>query len=153
MIDTNILPADFDGVFRFTNASEEEFRAKWDGIEYTFPPLKTVPMIIPGATPEQVQSIRKKFAKEWALKEFGKTDKYGRLNEHVPGGVPAPYTDSDLAPFIQKCLEPLPLAQAILKKVPKDPEANLRRDAKGRLVTRGLDKDDSLKKDSSEMEE
>ncbi len=145
-----ILPADFDGVFRFTNAREEEFKAKWGGIEYTFPGLKTVPLIIPGATPEEVQHIRKKFAREWALEEFTRSDKFQEMNKHVPGGQPATYTDSDLTPFVQKCLEPLPLAQAALKKLPKDSEQNYRKDGKGKNVTRVLDEGESLMSNASD---
>lgn len=140
----NVLPADFDGVFRFTNYTEEEFKAKWDGIEYTYPPLKTTPMIIPGATPEQVQHIRKKFAKELGLREFSRTDKFKGMSDVPPGGTPALYTDSDLAPFIQKCLEPMPVASATTKVLPKDSERNYRRDQKGRNVTRVLDETESL---------
>lgn len=130
----DILPADFDGVFRFTNSSDQEFKARWGGIEYTFPAAKTIPLIIPGATPEEVQHIRKKFAGEWALNEFAKTDKFKKLNEHIPGGHPAPYTESDLAPFIAKCLEPLPLAQAAMRMIPKDND-NFRKDDDGHNVT------------------
>lgn len=139
------LPVDFDGVFRFTNATDSDFKAKWNNIEYTFPAQKTTPMIIPGATPEEVQHIRKKFAKELAVQEFYKTAKFRKLNTHVPGGVPSTYTDSDLTPFIQKCLEPLPLAQATMQAAPKVlDESNFRRDEEGRPVTKILDKSKSL---------
>lgn len=140
----NMLPADFDGVFRFTNYTDHEFRARWNSVEYVFPSLSTVPMIIPGATPEDVQHIRKKFAKELAVAQFYESDKFKRLNAHVPGGIPALYTDSDIAPFVQRCLEPLPLAQAKITILPKDSEENYRKDRKGRNVTRVLDKDESL---------
>lgn len=140
----NILPADFDGVFRFTNFSDEEFKARWDGLEYTYPALKTTPMIIPGATPEQVQHIRKKFARELAIREFYKTDKFKGMNDVPMGGTPALYTDSDLTPFVQKCLEPLPLAQAAIKKIQKDSAENYRKDNKGKNITRPLDEGESL---------
>lgn len=140
----NILPADFDGVFRFTNFTNEEFKAKWGGIEYSFPPKKTTPMIIPGATPEEVQHIRKKFAKELAVESFYNTAKFKKMDDVPPGGVPALYTDSDLAPFVQKCLEPLPIAQVSMKVLPKDSEQNYRKDAKGRNVTKVLEDGDSL---------
>jgi hypothetical protein len=140
----NVLPADFDGVFRFTNFTENEFKARWDGIEYTFPALKTTPMIIPNSTPEQVQHIRKKFARELAEKEFYKTEKFKGMNDVPPGGTPALYTDSDLTPFIQRCLEPLPLAQAAIKVVKKDTAENYRKDNRGKNITRPLDKDESL---------
>lgn len=143
--DKNVLPADFDGVFRFTNFTEQEFKAKWGNVEYTFPPLKTTPMIIPGATPEEVQHIRKKFAKELAILEFYKTPKFVGMNSVQPGGVPALYTDSDLAPLIQKCLEPLAPGRAETKVLPKTvDESKLRKDDDGKNVTEILDKKRSL---------
>ncbi len=141
----NILPADFDGVFRFTNFTKEDFTARWGGIEYTFPAQKTTPMVIPGATPEEVQYIRKKFAKELALREFYDTKKFKTMNNVPPGGTPALYTDSDLAPFIQRCLEPLPIAQATMKAVPRiADDTNFRKDEEGNNVTQILDKKKSL---------
>lgn len=140
----NVLPKDFDGTFRFTNCRDTEFKARWNSKEYTFPPLKTVPMIIDNATPLEVQSIRKKFAKEWAVEEWYKTPKFIGMNAHVPGGTPALYTESDLIPFIQKCLEPLPLAQAKIEVVKNDVEGKLSVDAKGRKRTRVLDPNESL---------
>ena len=122
--DVNALPVDFDGVFRFTNFTETDFKPRWNNIEYTFPAGKQTPMIIPGATPEEVQVIRKKFARELAEQEFYKTPKFRSMNELPQGQTPALYTDSDLTPFIQRCLEPLPVAQATLKTLPRDSEAN-----------------------------
>lgn len=148
--DKNVLPADFDGIFRFTNWTENEFKAKWANIEYTFPPLKTTPMIIAGATPEEVQSIRKKFARELAISEFYKTPKFIGMNTVAPGGVPALYTDNDLAPFIQKCLEPLPIGKVKAKVLPKVTDENsFRKDEEGRNVTEILDRKRSLLKDGS----
>ncbi len=139
----NVLPVDFDGVFRFTNYRETEFKAKWNNVEYTFPPMKTSPMIIPGETPENVQQIRKKFAKEFAIEEWYKTPKFQGMNNIAPGGTPSLYTDSDLAPFIQKCLEPLPTGTVTAKVLPKDNEAAYSRG------TRILNKDESLLKEGS----
>ena len=147
----SVLPADFDGVFRFTNYRDTEFKARWGGIEYTFPAQKTSPMIIPGATPEEVQSIRKKFAKEFAIEEFYKTPKFVGMNVLTPGGTPALYTDSDLAPFVQRCLEPLPVAQAKMEPIPKDSKDNYRKDSKGRNVSRVLEKDESLVEAGTQM--
>ncbi len=138
--ENNVLPADFDGVFRFTNVTETDFVAKWGGIEYTFPAQKTSPMIIPGATPEEVQSIRKKFAKELAEREFYKSEKLKALEAQTPIGsvgsfrMAAVYTEADLKPYIQQCLEPLPIAQATLKQMPKQ-EVHLRKDDDGNPVT------------------
>lgn len=144
----NVLPADFDGIFRFTNFTKDEFKAKWGGIEYTFPALKTTPMIIPGATPEEVQHIRKKFARELATLEFYKTPKFGGLNAHIPGGTPALYTDSDLAPLIQRCLEPLPIASAKVTVMKPNEDVNLRKDEDGKNITQVIDKNKSLVQES-----
>lgn len=149
MKEENILPEGFDGTFRFTNFTEENFVTRWDGVEYTFPKMKTVPIIIPTATPVQVQTIRKQFARDLAIREFYKTPKFVGMNTVAPGGVPALYTDSDLAPFIQRCLEPLPVGQATAKLTQKDSEANYRKDNKGKNVTQILDEDDSLIKEGS----
>lgn len=116
----NVLPADFDGVFRFTNFTETDFKARWNKIEYTFPALKTVPIIIPGATPEEVQNIRKKFAKELAEREFYNTEKFKYLNDKERGANPAIYSENDLEPFIQKCLEPLPVGNVTAQAIPRD---------------------------------
>lgn len=148
----NKLPEDFDGVFRFTNATDEEFTAKWGNVAYTFPAQKTTPLIIPIATPEEVQHIRKKFAKELAIREFYKTSKFQGMNDTPMGGTPATYTDSDLTPFIQTCLEPLPLAKAKIEFLPKDSEQNYRKDNKGRNVTKVLDEKESLLGDSGTLE-
>lgn len=143
--ENSVLPADFDGVFRFTNYTDYEFKAKWGGIEYTFPPQATIPMIIAGATPEQVQHIRKKFARELAIEQFYGTDKFkGMEAQGKPGSTPPLYTESDLAPFIQRCLEPLPIKQARAQQLPKADESTLRRDNKGRPVTKILDEGESL---------
>ena len=147
--DNNVLPPDFDGVFRFTNWTDNEFTAKWNSVAYTFPPLSTTPMIIAGATPEEVQHIRKKFAKELAEQEFYKSDKLKTLENQTPAGsvgsfkMAAVYTDEELKPFIQKCLDPLPVGQVkatiVAKASPK-----LRTDEDGNEVTRILKKGESL---------
>lgn len=150
MNNENVLPTDFDGVFRFTNFTDKDFTAKWGGVEYTFPAMKTSPMIIPGMTPEEVQNIRKKFARELAIREFYKTPKFIGMNTISPGGIPALYTDSDLVPFIQRCLEPLPLAQVIAKAIPKDSEKNYSKDRKtGKNVTKVLSEGESLMAEGS----
>ncbi len=143
------LPEGFDGVFRFTNFTKDEFKAKWGGIEYTFPAEKSTPMIIPGATPEEVQHIRKKFARELAVQEFYKSKKMKELDKRNPVGMTTfqgalTYTDTDLTDFIQQCLNPLPVGQAKLKVLPKDSENNYTKDSKGRNVTKVLEGGESL---------
>lgn len=123
-MENNVLPADFTGVFNFTNFTDKDFTTKWNSIEYTFPALKSTPMIIAGASPEDVQVIRKKFAKELAEREFYGTDKFKYMDAPERGQRPATYTESDLTPFIQKCLDPLPVGQVVAKSTPKDKAEN-----------------------------
>lgn len=151
MPEKNVLPVDFDGVFRFTNYTDREFKAKWNSVEYTFKANSTTPMIVPSSTPEEVQHIRKKFAKELAVREFYETDKF-KNQDKIKGdqGMPALYTDSDIAPFIQRCLEPLPLAKATIQATPADNiEQKLTKNSKGRNVTRVLEEGESLKAQAS----
>ncbi len=149
----NNLPEGFDGVFRFTNFTNEDFKAKWGSREYLFPAGKMTPMIISGATPEEVQNIRKKFAKELAEREIYKTDIVKKLDaqnpQHVINSINAAvtYNPKDLEQFITRCLEPLPVAQAYSETLPSGDavmEQKLRRDNRGRKITRVLEKDESL---------
>jgi hypothetical protein len=136
----NILPPDFDGVFKFTNPSDTDFVGMWNKVAYTFPAGKTVPLIISGATPEDVQHIRKKFAKELAVREFYRSENFRAMEAKTPVGSglsAAPYTDTDIAPYVQRCLEPLPEARFTAAKVPGDSTANYHAD-----VTKVLDKND-----------
>lgn len=144
MDNNTVLPQGFDGVFRFTNFTDEEFKAKWNSVEYTFPPNSTSPLIIPQETPEGVQSIRKKFAAELAQREFYKTQKFERMNGKEAGPRPALYTDSDLQPFIQRCLEPLPIAQAQTRVVKEDVDSVFSTDQRGKKRTKVLEPDESL---------
>lgn len=127
MKEDNVLPPDFDGIFRFTNASDRELKCKWNNIEYTYAPKSTSPMIISGATPEEVQHIRKKFAREYAVREFYSSGRYTELNSQAlpgSGNTAAIYTDADLAPYIQQCLEPLPVQNAVARQMPRDKTEN-----------------------------
>jgi hypothetical protein len=142
--DTNVLPENFTGVFYFTNDSDEDFTSKWNGVEYTFPAGKQVPLIIPGETPEGVQSIRKKFAREFGEREFYKTEKGKYMNSKDAGSKPALYTDADIAPFIQKCLVPLEPGNASVRIVKENNEAVFTTDQKGKPRTRVLEDGDSL---------
>lgn len=145
----NMLPADFDGVFKFTNHTDEDFSAKWDKVEYTFPANKTSPMIM-NFTPVEIQNIRKKFARELAIREFYKSKKFKDMNKHVPGGTPALYTDADLTEFVQKCLQPLEIAMA-KAKVTKGIELEKvnKTDDEGDLITTILDKKKSVMTEGS----
>jgi hypothetical protein len=142
-MENNVLPSEFNGVFYFTNFTDRDFKAKWNSVEYTFPAMKSTPMIISGASPEDVQVIRKKFARELATEVWYSTDKFKYMDSPDRGQRPATYTDSDLAPFIQKCLEPLPIGQVKAEALPKDKTENYR-------STKVLDKDESLLKGAGE---
>lgn len=134
------LPEGFNGTFYFTNYTDSDFVDKWDSIEYTFPARKTVPLIIPSETPLGVQEIRKKFARNLAIKVFYESDKYKVRESEAPAGsgkIPAIFTEADLAPYIQKCLEPLPLDMAKAEvKEKESTERNLRTDERGRRRTK-----------------
>ena len=149
------LPEDFDGVFRFTNWSNEEFIGGWGGKKYTFPSETTSPMVIPEHSPLEIQHIRKKFAKDLAEREFYKSQNYKFLmkQERNPDGTPrlnglhsaGTYSLDQLTPFIQKCLEPLPISKALVQTVEKIPlEETLTRNNKGKLNTEAIDGSESL---------
>lgn len=111
----------FDGVFRFTNVTDEDFKVLWNNKEYTFPAGKTTPMIIQGETPENVQQIRKKFAYKLAQREFYKGSVYNTMKEQGRG-LPPLYDEKVLEPLIESCLQPLPMAKLEVKDVPKKQE-------------------------------
>lgn len=141
--ENSVLPADFDGVFRFTNATEEDFTALWGKVAYTFPAQSTTPMIISNATPEEVQYIRKKFAKELAEREFYKGARiagYNKQNEGV-GSVHSAvtYSQKDLEVYIQQCLTPLPVGQAKVRVLPAEDETKFKKDEDGEPITQVMD--------------
>lgn len=149
------LPEDFNGVFHFTNWTDQEFTGVWGGKKYNFPAQTTSPMIIPEHSPLEVQHIRKKFAKDLAEKAFYHSDSYGKLmnQERNPDGSPrlnglhaaGTYSVDQLAPFIQRCLEPLPIAKALVTKDEKAPiENNLSRNDDGELNTTAFGTKDNV---------
>ena len=152
-----VLPEDFDGTFRFTNWTDEDFVGKWGSKEYRFPARTTSPIIITSATPLEIQQIRKKFAKDLAEREFGKSQEYQKFmsQEKNSDGSPrlnsihqaASYSIETLTPYIQKCLEPLSLARATITDIPMEPmESKLTRNQDGELNSIAVDKKISLKK-------
>lgn len=154
----SVFPKGADMRFPFTNRSDEEFVGTWGKKAYTFKAMTTTPMLgmIHDATPLELQGIRKKFAKDWATLQFFK--KEGRVlegQERNPDGSPRfnsihmarSYTDSDLAPYIQMCLEPMPESDAIVEEVQGvSLEETLNRDEEGNLVTEAISKTTSLRK-------
>ena len=143
---SQVLPEDFDGVFKFTNWTDEEFTGRWGNKAYSYPAQKTTPMVIVDATPLEIQSIRKKFAKELAEREYFKSDKAKKLvaSERNPDGSArfnsfqqaGQYSETDLKEYIQRCLEPLALAKQTISEVPTvNIEDKLSRDEDGQLNT------------------
>ena len=112
----------FDGVFRFTNITEEDFVFLWNNKEYIFPAGKSTPMIIANESPENVQEIRKKAAYKLAQREFYKGDIYNQMKEQGRG-LPPTYDDKLLEPMIKTCLNPLPIGFATVKELPKEDES------------------------------
>lgn len=113
---------DFDGVFKFTNATDEDFTVLWNNKEYTFLAGTCSPLIIPEETLENIQEIRKKFAYKLATREFYKGKTYKSMSK-MGGGLPPTFDDKILEPEIEKCLKPLPMAKAKVKLGKKDDES------------------------------
>lgn len=114
-----LMSLDFDGVFRFTNDSDEDFITLWNNKEYTFPAHKTVKLVIPDESLENIQEIRKKFAYRWAVREFYKSKEYIKMSK-MGNGLPPTYAEKILEPDIQKCLTPLPEVAIKVKQGKKD---------------------------------
>lgn len=149
------LPEGFDGRFFFTNPDTEEFVGIWGKKEYHFAPRTTSPITILDASPLEVQQIRKKFAKDLGQKMFWKSKGYAALRkqEGTPGNrtmnsihQAGSYSDSDLAEFIQACLEPLTEDTAKVRTIQTKPlEETLSRNDDGALNTGVVDAKTSLK--------
>jgi hypothetical protein len=115
------MSTEFDGVFRFTNATKEDFKVLWNNKEYLFPSETSCPMIIPNESLENIQEIRKKFAYKLALREFHKSKNYTTMSKQGQG-LPPLYDDKILEPEIERCLNPLPISKVKVKEMPKASE-------------------------------
>lgn len=120
-----------DGVFFFTNPGifknkdgSNDWSVLWNNKEYTFKGKTTVPLLIANEPPENIQSIRKKFAKKYAQACFHQSKKY--LDLVKKGGyIPATYDeDSEFTDVIQMCLTPLPRSSAEVKELPRESDTN-----------------------------
>jgi hypothetical protein len=156
-----VLPENFDGTFRFTNWTDEDFVGVWGKKEYHFPANSTSPMIMPEHSPIEVQQIRKKFALDLAQKVFGSTEAYQKLmkQERNDDGSPrlnsihgaGTYSIDQLAPYIKRCLEPLPVAKMTVAESKEIPmEDKLSRNDEGEINTQAVDKKISLRKKALE---
>lgn len=117
---------EFGGVFYFTNPTKETRSCLWNNKEYTFEPESRVPLIISNETLENIQEIRKRFAKKIALERLYEGEKvYARDGKTVlfdytkakemGNGLPPTFDEKILEPFIEDCLKPLPLKRAVVK--------------------------------------
>lgn len=150
------LPRNFNGIFEFTNWSDEEFVGVWNKVEYRFPAKARSPMIIPEHSPLEIQHIRKKFAKDLAEREFFKSKKYekirspeGELGNRTMSGIHTANTYSldDLKDGIQRCLEPLQIKDAKIGIAPsRDLSKELKTDENGDLVSGAVGNDKDLEK-------
>lgn len=124
-----------DGVFYFTNPGlfkvrerngieTLDFTALWNNKEYRFKAKTTVPLVIANEPPENIQHIRKLFAKKYAQAWFHQSKRYKDLVKQGKS-LPATYNeDSELKDVIQACLTPLPKGQMTVTELPKDNEDN-----------------------------
>jgi len=102
----------------------KDFTALWNNREYLFKEKTTVPLVIANEPPENVQHIRKLFAKKYAQGWFHQTPRYKKLVKEGKN-LPATYNeDVELGDVIQACLTPLPKGTLSVKELPKDSEEN-----------------------------
>lgn len=118
----------FDGRFFLTNPFDFDYTCRWDGVNYEFKAMTTSPLLIETATPLQTQQIRRKFAKDLAKEAYMRSAEFSKLSaiekQTRAMGIPS-YVDRDddpnnvLAPYIQKCLEPLPVVPVKVERTVK----------------------------------
>lgn len=124
-----------DGVFYFTNPGlfkaknregkeTADFTALWNNKEYTFAAKTTIPLVIANEPPENIQHIRKVFAKKYAQAWFHQTKRYKDLVKQGKN-LPATYDeDIEFKNVIQACLTALPKGEMKVKDLPRDSEEN-----------------------------
>lgn len=151
----SVLPSNFDGSFRFSNPSDEDFVGIWGGVQYLFPAGTTVPIVMHNQTPLEVQHIRKKFAKDLAEREWFKSKGYKTLSNQE-GKVgnrtfssfhqAAAYTVKDLEPYIRDCLTLLPESKLTSRTVETvSVEDKIHRKEDGSFTTEAIDSKTSLR--------
>jgi hypothetical protein len=119
-------PDDFDGVFKFTNATDEDFKTLWNNVEYVFPAQKTVPMIIANSSLEEIQSIRKKFAKRLAEREYFKSKDFKKIANGLKDPsmgrnvIQSAVDETLMQEYVDQCLKPLEIGRASVNKLPEE---------------------------------
>lgn len=109
-----------DTIFYFSNNSDEDFTTQWNKVKYTYPAKRRTRMSIRGATPEEVQSIRKMFAERYAQEQYMRTKDFNDRNKPLEGHYPVTYGKNVLQTWIDSCLVPLPKAKQIAEKGDSD---------------------------------
>lgn len=124
-----------DGVFYFTNpglykmrhrdgSESADFTTLWNNREYTFKAKTTTALVITNEPPENIQHIRKLFAKKYAQGWFHESKRYKDLVK-AGKGLPATYNEeTEFGHVIQQCLTPLPKGQVQIQDLPRESEAN-----------------------------
>lgn len=123
---------EFGGVFYFTNPTKKTRTCLWNNKEYSFEPESRTPLIIASETLENIQEIRKRFAKKIALDRVYEGEvtpsgyDYMKAKE-MGNGMPPTFDEKILEPFIEECLKPLPIKRATVKEGKKvDDDRNYR---------------------------
>lgn len=112
-------PNYLNGVFYFSNASDKDFVALWNNIEYTFPAMTCSPMLIADEPAANIQEIRKLFAKKWAQAQWYEGREYKKMVKEG-GRIPAIPNEKVYDPLIQMCLNPLPIVEIKTSKAKKE---------------------------------
>jgi hypothetical protein len=119
-------PEDFDGVFRFTNATDEDFKTLWNNVEYVYPAGKTVPMVIANSSLEEIQSIRKKFAKRLAEREYYKSKEFKKIANGLKDPsfgrnvIQSSVDETLLQDYVDQCLKPLEIGHQKMKRLEEE---------------------------------
>lgn len=114
------IPRKFSGTFYFTNHDSEDFTAYWNKFAYTFKAHSRSPIVMYDEPLVNIQEIRKKWAIQLAERMHHKSAKFKELLKKSEGkAVPFNYSDKELEPYIQLCLEDAPLVEVDIEKVPE----------------------------------
>lgn len=119
LVAENVIRNYENGVLYFSNTSDEDFVGFWNNEEYIFPANSRSPMIISGETPEGLRKVRMQFAKKWAEKEFFASKEYRKMVKDG-GRLPPIPNEKTFEPYIQMCLNPLPIKEAKVQPGKKD---------------------------------
>lgn len=117
IVDGVELEDEDDTIFYASNPTDEDWTTQWNKVKYTFPAQRRTRMAIHGATPEEVQAIRKMFAVRFATEQYYKTKEFAKRNEGIVGQRPVPYSTKVLQPWVNAFLTNLPKANLKKEKV------------------------------------